>query len=165
MANPTDLVKVQMQMEGRRRLLGEPPRVHGTVDAFRRIFREGGVRGLWNGWAPNIQRAALVNMGDLTTYDVGASSKRRAALPHLQAVKQQLLTNTDLGDTPVVHAISSGCAGVAAAVIGTPAGQSQCSEVCWPACLSRVIDVIKTRIMNQPTKDGRCMFRCMLYLS
>ena len=71
LADPTDLVKVQMQMEGRRRLMGLPPRVHGTVDAFRSIFREGGIRRLWKGWAPNIQRAAMVNMGDLTTYDTG----------------------------------------------------------------------------------------------
>ena len=35
MASPTDLIKTQIQMEGRRRLLGKPPRVHGTWDAAR----------------------------------------------------------------------------------------------------------------------------------
>ena len=34
MASPTDLIKTQIQMEGRRRLVGESPRVHGMVDAF-----------------------------------------------------------------------------------------------------------------------------------
>ena len=34
MASPTDLIKTQIQMEGRRRLMGESPRVHGMVDAF-----------------------------------------------------------------------------------------------------------------------------------
>lgn len=33
------------------------------MHAFRRIVAEGGVRGLWKGWAPNVQRAALVNLG------------------------------------------------------------------------------------------------------
>ena len=35
MASPTDLIKTQIQMEGRRRLLGKPPRVHGSWDAAR----------------------------------------------------------------------------------------------------------------------------------
>ncbi|XP_014674007.1 PREDICTED: mitochondrial uncoupling protein 4-like [Priapulus caudatus] len=62
-ASPTDLVKVQMQMEGRRRLEGKPLRVKGVADALKNIVRESGVRGLWKGWAPNVQRAALVNLG------------------------------------------------------------------------------------------------------
>lgn len=32
-------------------------------DAFYKITAEGGVRGLWKGWIPNVQRAGLVNMG------------------------------------------------------------------------------------------------------
>ena len=35
MASPTDLIKTQIQMEGRRRMLGQPPRVKGTWDAAR----------------------------------------------------------------------------------------------------------------------------------
>ena len=38
MASPTDLIKTQIQMEGRRRLMGEPPRVNGMMDAFRWIL-------------------------------------------------------------------------------------------------------------------------------
>ena len=34
-ASPTDLIKTQIQMEGKRRLLGKPPRVDGMIDAFR----------------------------------------------------------------------------------------------------------------------------------
>jgi solute carrier family 25 uncoupling protein 27 len=34
-ASPTDLIKTQIQMEGKRRLQGKPPRVHGTYDAFK----------------------------------------------------------------------------------------------------------------------------------
>ena len=35
MASPTDLIKTQIQMEGRRRLLGYEPRVEGAADALR----------------------------------------------------------------------------------------------------------------------------------
>ena len=39
MASPTDLIKTQIQMEGRRRLLGYEARVEGTADAFRFSLR------------------------------------------------------------------------------------------------------------------------------
>ncbi|XP_054284363.1 mitochondrial uncoupling protein 4 isoform X2 [Macrosteles quadrilineatus] len=122
-ASPTDLIKVQIQMEGKRRLMGKPPRVHGMVDAFQKIVSVGGVRGLWKGSIPNMQRAALVNLGDLTTYDTA---------------KQFILSHTSLPDSHLVHMLSSACAGLVAATMGTPA------------------DVVKTRIMNQPTDaNGR----------
>ncbi|KAM4678656.1 LOW QUALITY PROTEIN: mitochondrial uncoupling protein 4 [Amazona ochrocephala] len=121
-ASPTDLVKVQMQMEGRRKLEGKPL-WFGVHHAFMKILSEGGVRGLWAGWVPNVQRAAVVNMGDLTTYD---------------SVKHFLLLNTPLVDNGVTHSVASGCSGLVAAVLGTPA------------------DVVKTQVMNQPRdKQGR----------
>ncbi|XP_078069019.1 mitochondrial uncoupling protein 4 isoform X2 [Mustelus asterias] len=92
-ASPTDLVKIQMQMEGKRRLEGKPPRVHGIIHAFVKIVSEGGIRGLWAGWIPNVQRAALVSLGDLTTYDT---------------VKQFLLRNTTLKDNSLCHGLSRG---------------------------------------------------------
>jgi len=122
-ASPTDLVKTQIQMEGRRRLLGKAPRVHGLVDATRKIVRQGGFLGLWRGCWPNVQRAALVNLGDLTTYDF---------------IKGKILEMTSLKDNAVTHCLASGCAGLVGATMGTPA------------------DVVKARIMNQPTdKRGK----------
>ncbi|XP_071132310.1 mitochondrial uncoupling protein 4-like [Mytilus edulis] len=121
-ASPTDLVKVQMQMEGRRRLEGKPPRVKSTTQAFRKIITEEGFRGLYRGVVPNVQRAALINMGDLATYDT---------------VKHGVLQYTSLTDNWVTHTISGTCSGLSMAILGTPA------------------DVIKTRIMNQPTENGR----------
>ncbi|CAG2231167.1 SLC25A27 [Mytilus edulis] len=90
-ASPTDLVKVQMQMEGRRRLEGKPPRVKSTTQAFRKIITEEGFRGLYRGVVPNVQRAALINMGDLATYDT---------------VKHGVLQYTSLTDNWVTHTIS-----------------------------------------------------------
>ena len=87
-------VKVQMQADGKRVLAGHAPRYkcvppphphptgraareagaavsagRGIVDAFVTIGRQGGVSGLWKGVVPNCQRAGLVQLGDLTTYD------------------------------------------------------------------------------------------------
>lgn len=90
-ANPMDLVKVQLQMEGRLRLEGKPPRVKGVFEALTKIWKEGGIRGLWRGWVPNVQRGALVNLGDLTTYD---------------SAKRFLLRNTNMKDGTGVHILS-----------------------------------------------------------
>ncbi|XP_070274566.1 mitochondrial uncoupling protein 4 isoform X2 [Myotis yumanensis] len=106
LANPTDLVKVQMQMEGKRKLEGKPLRFRGVHHAFAKILAEGGIRGLWAGWVPNVQRAALVNMGDLTTYDT---------------VKHYLVLNTTLEDNIMTHSLSSFCSGLVASILGTPA--------------------------------------------
>uniref|UniRef100_A0AAR5PIL3 Mitochondrial uncoupling protein 4 n=1 Tax=Dendroctonus ponderosae TaxID=77166 RepID=A0AAR5PIL3_DENPD len=105
-ASPADLVKVQLQMEGRRRLMGFPPRVNGIFDAFNKVWMTGGVRGLWKGSVPNVQRAALVNLGDLTTYDFA---------------KRFILRHTTLPDNHLVHVMASCCAGFVAASMGTPA--------------------------------------------
>uniref|UniRef100_UPI00358DE6F6 mitochondrial uncoupling protein 4-like isoform X3 n=1 Tax=Myxine glutinosa TaxID=7769 RepID=UPI00358DE6F6 len=105
-ASPTDLVKVQMQTEGKRRLEGKSPRVRGAGHALRKILAEGGVRGLWAGWVPNVQRAALINMGDLATYET---------------VKHFLLRHTSLKDNWICHSLSSASAGLVAACLGTPA--------------------------------------------
>lgn len=121
LASPADLVKVQIQMEGKRRLMGLPPRVHGAGHAFKEIIRRGGVRGLWKGSIPNVQRAALVNLGDLTTYDT---------------IKRFIMNKLHMPDCHTVHIASSVCAGFVAAIMGTPA------------------DVIKTRVMNQPTDEA-----------
>lgn len=103
--------------------MGLEPRVHSTSHAFREIIMRGGVKALWKGSIPNVQRAALVNLGDLTTYD---------------SVKRYILRTTGLPDTHLVHIMSSVCAGFVAAFLGTPA------------------DVVKTRVMNQPTdQSGR----------
>jgi len=106
LANPADVVKVQLQMEGKRRLLNLPPRVHGITHAFVSIVQTSGIRGLWKGSVPNAYRAAFVNLGDLTAYD---------------SSKQFILRNTDLKDGTFVHLMSSLCAGFTAASLGTPA--------------------------------------------
>lgn len=103
--------------------MGLEPRVHNATHALKRIVARGGVKGLWKGSIPNVYRAALVNLGDLTTYDWA---------------KRTIMVKTNLPDCHTVHIMASICAGLVAATMGTPA------------------DVVKTRVMNQPTdSNGR----------
>lgn len=48
-SSPADLLKVQLQMEGKRKLMGLPPRVTGLTDAFLKTVKTSGIRGLWKG--------------------------------------------------------------------------------------------------------------------
>jgi len=120
-ASPADLIKVRMQMEGRRRLQGLPTRIGSISEALIQTVKETGWRSLWKGAVPNVQRAALVNLGDLTTYD---------------QTKSALVTSGWNRDSWFTHGLSSICAGLAAASLGTPA------------------DVIKARVMNQPLDNS-----------
>lgn len=112
------LKKVRMQLDGQLIARGLPPRVLSVSSALIQTVREGGIRSLWKGGAPNVARASLVNLGDLTAYDRS---------------KKTIMEHTSLGDTYWTHSIASGCAGLVSAVLATPA------------------DVIRTRVMNQPT--------------
>ncbi|CAH0719410.1 unnamed protein product, partial [Brenthis ino] len=105
-ASPTDLVKVQMQAEGRRIIQGKPPRFANCRQAYAMLYAESGLLGFWRGAVPNVQRAALVNMGDLAAYDY---------------TKQFLIREFDMTDSILVHALAAFTAGFVAAVVGTPA--------------------------------------------
>jgi solute carrier family 25 uncoupling protein 27 len=58
---------------------------------FREVYKKGGVVGLWRGAFVNVQRAALVNLGDLTTYDY---------------VKKLLMKRFNFSDNFYTHTIS-----------------------------------------------------------
>jgi len=118
-ASPTDLVKVQMQTEGLRKLRGQPMLYTGTWNCFVTCFRNYGFFGMWRGWFHNVQRAALVQLGDLTAYDLA---------------KQKILLHTRLQDNFLTHGCASIVAGLVSTVMSTPS------------------DVLKTRIMSNPTK-------------
>ncbi|CAG9862586.1 unnamed protein product [Phyllotreta striolata] len=105
-ANPADLIKVQLQMEGKRKLMGLPPRVSGFCDAARKIYAEGGVLGFWRGWIPSCQRAILVAIGDVTTYD---------------AVKTLFKQHANISDRFFLHFIASFIAGFVTTVLSCPA--------------------------------------------
>uniref|UniRef100_A0A8C7WXK3 Dicarboxylate carrier UCP2 n=1 Tax=Oryzias sinensis TaxID=183150 RepID=A0A8C7WXK3_9TELE len=67
-AQPTDVVKVRFQAQVRQ-LDGER-RYNSTINAYKTIARDEGIRGLWRGCMPNITRNAIVNCAELVTYDM-----------------------------------------------------------------------------------------------
>jgi len=63
-ANPTELLKVRMQADktGTRY-------PNGVMDAFVKTYKAEGLRGMWQGVIPNMQRAYIVNAAELAAYD------------------------------------------------------------------------------------------------
>ncbi|KAF3631710.1 Mitochondrial uncoupling protein 3 [Capsicum annuum] len=105
-ASPADLVKVRMQADSRMASQGLQPRYCGPFDAFNKIIRTEGFRGLWKGVLPNVQRAFLVNMGELACYD---------------HAKRFVINNSIANDNIYAHTLSSIMSGLAATTLSCPA--------------------------------------------
>merc|ERR1711962_278696 len=106
-----DLAKIKLQTFNQKYVASPqykrfPSPCRTVLCIFRTVYSVNGVRGLWTGWAPSVQRAALVNIGNLATYDIA---------------KQKILKSTNLKDNFVCHILASTAAGFAAAVLSTPA--------------------------------------------
>ncbi|XP_031386129.1 mitochondrial uncoupling protein 2-like isoform X2 [Punica granatum] len=67
-ANPTDLVKVRLQAEGKLPA-GVPGRYSGALNAYATIAKQEGLGALWTGLGPNIARNAVINAAELASYD------------------------------------------------------------------------------------------------
>ncbi|PPS14138.1 hypothetical protein GOBAR_AA06432 [Gossypium barbadense] len=103
-ANPTDLVKVRLQAEGKFPA-GIARRYYGTLDAYYTIVREEGLAALWTGLGPNIARNAIVNAAELASYD---------------QVKQTILKIPGFSDNVLTHLLAGLGAGFFAVCIGSP---------------------------------------------
>ncbi|NXA25022.1 UCP3 protein, partial [Ibidorhyncha struthersii] len=155
-AQPTDVVKVRVQANGAMPDSGR--RYSGTVDAYRTIAREEGVRGLWRGTLPNIARNAIINCGELVTYDLikdallraqlmtgedGAGGGTQPGTVPVPAVLNPWLCPTD--NIPC-HFVAAFGAGFCATVVASP------------------VDVVKTRYMNAGPGQYRNALSCLLAL-
>ncbi|KAI5682676.1 hypothetical protein M9H77_03904 [Catharanthus roseus] len=103
-ANPTDLVKVRLQAEGKLPP-GVPRRYSGALDAYSKIVRQEGFTALWTGLGPNIARNAIINAAELASYD---------------QVKQTILKIPGFTDNVVTHLFAGLGAGFFAVCIGSP---------------------------------------------
>lgn len=106
MANPTDVVKVRLQADGRLRLAGGEPRYQGTLHAFRSIWStEGGLLAFYKGCLPNVQRAVVVNGAGIAAYD------------HSKQTAQRILGE---GDSLSARFLAALVGGVTTALVGCP---------------------------------------------
>jgi solute carrier family 25 uncoupling protein 27 len=105
-ASPADLVKVRMQADGRMVSQGLQPRYSGPFDALNKIVRMEGFGGLWKGVFPNVQRAFLVNMGELACYD---------------HAKRFVIQNKIAQDNIYAHTLASIMSGLSATALSCPA--------------------------------------------
>ncbi|RVW56637.1 Mitochondrial uncoupling protein 2 [Vitis vinifera] len=103
-ANPTDLVKVRLQAEGKLPP-GVPRRYTGALDAYYTIVRQEGLAALWTGLGPNIARNAIINAAELASYD---------------QIKQTILKISGFTDNLLTHLLAGLGAGFFAVCIGSP---------------------------------------------
>lgn len=96
-ANPTDVLKVRMQVHGK------GTNNAGLVRCFKEIYVHEGVRGLWRGVGPTAQRAAVIAAVELPVYDF---------------CKLHLMET--FGDQVANHFISSFIASLGSAIASTP---------------------------------------------
>ncbi|KAK4430018.1 Mitochondrial uncoupling protein 3 [Sesamum alatum] len=105
-ASPADLIKVRMQADGRMVRQGIQPRYSGLFDALNKIIHAEGFLGLWKGVSANVQRAFLVNMGELACYD---------------HAKRFIIENQICNDNIYAHTLSSIVSGLSATALSCPA--------------------------------------------
>uniref|UniRef100_G3QAI6 Dicarboxylate carrier UCP2 n=1 Tax=Gasterosteus aculeatus TaxID=69293 RepID=G3QAI6_GASAC len=103
LAQPTDVVKVRFQAQVR--LADGGRRYNSTLEAYRTIARDEGVRGLWKGCIPNITRNAIVNCTELVTYDM---------------IKELILKYDLMTDNLPCHFLSAFSAGLCTTVTASP---------------------------------------------
>ncbi|KAL6203351.1 hypothetical protein ACLB2K_027051 [Fragaria x ananassa] len=103
-ANPTDLVKVRLQAEGKLPA-GVPRRYSGAKDAYFTIVRQEGIGALWTGLGPNVARNAIINAAELASYD---------------QVKETVLKIPGFTDNIFTHLLAGLGAGFFAVSIGSP---------------------------------------------
>ncbi|KAI4373419.1 hypothetical protein MLD38_011545 [Melastoma candidum] len=103
-ANPTDLVKVRLQAEGKLSG-GVLSRYSGSLNAYITIAKQEGLRALWTGLGPNIARNATINAAELASYD---------------QIKQTILKIPGFADGIFTHLLAGLGAGLFAVCIGSP---------------------------------------------
>lgn len=103
-ANPTDLVKVRLQAEGKLPV-GVPRRYAGALDAYYTIVMQEGLSALWTGIGPNIARNAIINAAELASYD---------------HIKEMVLKIPGFSDNLLTHLLAGLGAGFFAVSIGSP---------------------------------------------
>lgn len=95
--SPFDLVKVRMQ--------ADRSRYRSVLHALKEIGGQQGIRGMWRGAFPAVQRAAIVNLGELSTYDAA----------------KRFVLSMGVPDGAASHALGAVCSGFVSSLLSNPA--------------------------------------------
>ena len=101
-ANPTDLVKIRMQGQGKLPPAERPYK--SSMDCYKKTIAKDGVKGLWVGVGPNIMRNATINAAELAAYDQF----------------KQLATQMGAPNNLLTHITCAFGAGFCAVMVGSP---------------------------------------------
>ncbi|XP_026682758.1 mitochondrial uncoupling protein 2-like, partial [Diaphorina citri] len=101
-AQPTDVVKVRFQAQLRG---SSNNRYSNTLQAYAKIAREEGAKGLWKGTASNASRNAIVNVSEIVCYDI---------------IKEFFVSRKILEDAMPCHFTSAVIAGFCATLVASP---------------------------------------------
>ncbi|XP_057694909.1 dicarboxylate carrier SLC25A8-like isoform X1 [Corythoichthys intestinalis] len=104
-AQPTDVVKIRFQAQVRMPQGSAATRYTGTMEAYKTIARDEGIRGLWKGCLPNITRNAIVNCCEMVTYDI---------------IKERILRSGLMTDDMPCHFTAAFAAGFCTTVVASP---------------------------------------------
>lgn len=104
-AQPTDVVKVRFQAQSRGPESGAVKRYNSTLEAYKVIARDEGIKGLWKGCLPNIARNSIVNCSELVTYDI---------------IKELILKHRLMTDNMPCHFTAAFAAGFCTTIVASP---------------------------------------------
>lgn len=104
-AQPTDVVKVRFQAQTRMPESGAVKRYSSTIEAYKTIARDEGIKGLWKGCFPNIARNSIVNCSELVTYDI---------------IKELILKYKLMTDNMPCHFTAAFAAGFCTTIVASP---------------------------------------------
>ncbi|KAK3092543.1 hypothetical protein FSP39_004188 [Pinctada imbricata] len=104
LAQPTDVVKIKMQAQ---KTTGPSITIlyKNTLQAYAKIGRQEGMKGLWKGCVPNMIRNAIVNVGEVVAYDI---------------IKTLIIRHDIMSDSVPCHVVSGAGAGFCATVVASP---------------------------------------------
>ncbi|ONM19199.1 Mitochondrial uncoupling protein 2 [Zea mays] len=135
-ANPTDLVKVRLQADGKANTVKRS--YSGALNAYATIIRQEGIGALWTGLGPNVARNAIINAAELASYD---------------QFKQMFLKLPGFTDNVFTHLLAGLGAGFFAVCIGSPVDVVK-SRMMGDSMYKSTLDCFAKTLKN----DGPCAF-------
>ncbi|XP_071960467.1 mitochondrial substrate carrier family protein ucpB-like isoform X2 [Antedon mediterranea] len=135
-ATPTDLIRVRLQAQGRP---GAETKYSGFISAFTHILKNEGIRGLYRGMSPTVQRAIVVTATQTAGYD---------------HTKHTILNAGLMKEGGALHITASMIAGFMVAVTSSPV------DVIKTRIMNQKIDgICKDQIMYKHTLD--CLWKIL----